>query len=173
MSSATCVAAGSPVLRPATADEYDGLRALHAERDGASFALAGLDATSLATLLDLQFNAQRAQYRASYPDAVEHLVIVDANTVGTCWTSLGSDALRLLDITVRPAFRRRGTATAVMRQLMTAAAAAGVPIVLSVWQDNDAARNLYASLGFQPAPNETVHGYQTLAWSARTPESTS
>jgi ribosomal protein S18 acetylase RimI-like enzyme len=171
MSPATCVAAGSPVLRPATADEYDALRALHAERDSASFALAGLDAASLATLLDLQFNAQRAQYRGSYPDSVEHLVIVDANTVGTCWTSLGSDTLRL-DITVRPAFRRRGTATAVMRQLMTTATAAGVPIVLSVWQDNDAARNLYASLGFQPAPSETVHGYQTLAWSARTPEST-
>jgi ribosomal protein S18 acetylase RimI-like enzyme len=167
MSPRTSVAVGSPVLRPATDDEYGVLRALHAERDTASFASAGLDTASIATLVDLQFQAQRAQYRASYPGAVEHLLIVGPDTVGTCWTSLGSDALRLLDITVRPGFRRMGIATAVMRQLMSQAATVGVPIVLSVWQDNDAARNLYAAVGFQPASDEPVHGYHELAWSAR------
>jgi ribosomal protein S18 acetylase RimI-like enzyme len=169
MSPRTCVAVGSPVLRPATADEDDVLRALRAERDGASLALAGLDAASLATLLDLQFEAQRAQYRASYPNAIEHLVIVGVDTVGTCWTSLGSHALQLLDITVRPGFRRMGIATAVLRQLMSTAAAVDVPLVLSVWQDNDAARKLYASLGFQPVPDEAVPGYHKLAWSTRQP----
>jgi ribosomal protein S18 acetylase RimI-like enzyme len=167
MSPRTCMAAGLPVLRPATGEEYGVLRALHAERDATSLAQAGLDAASLATLLDLQFEAQRVQYRASYPDAVEHLVIVGPDTVGTCWTSLGSDALRLLDITVRPGFRRMGIATAVIRELMSQAATSGVPILLSVWQDNDAARNLYAGLGFQPTADGPANGYHTLAWPAQ------
>jgi ribosomal protein S18 acetylase RimI-like enzyme len=153
-----------PVLLAAGPEDEPTLRAIHAETHRDQFAAAQLDEVALSALLRMQYDARRAQYTAAYPGSVDRLVLVDGQVVGHCWTDLGDAGLRLLDIAVRPAFRRRGVAAAVMRIVMREAVTAGVPVALSVWVDNDPARRLYARLGFVPAATEQESGYLTLTW---------
>jgi len=54
-------------------------------------------------------------------------------------------------LSVRPEVLRRGVGTALMRQVLASARAAGVTRVeLDVWAFNEAARALYRALGFTP-----------------------
>jgi ribosomal protein S18 acetylase RimI-like enzyme len=60
-------------------------------------------------------------------------------------------ALYVHQLSVRPEARRRGVGTALMRQALTTARAAGVMRVeLDVWAFNEGARQLYRALGYTP-----------------------
>ena len=148
-----------PELRPARQSDEDVLRQMHAEVHAGMY--SSLDPRTRETVTALQFDAQRGQYRAAHPDSTDRLIVVDGEVAGRCWTDLDDRQLRLLDLAVRPAYQRRGIAAAVLRGLLAEAERAGVPVTLSVWQDNIPARRLYNGLGFvehEPAQN----GYLSL-----------
>ncbi|MCU1589913.1 MAG: hypothetical protein JWP11_1169 [Frankiales bacterium] len=152
----------SLVLRPVDGDTGL-LRDLYmdAHRDE----LAGLPADAVPALVDLQLRAQAAQYAASWPDAEDFLVLVDGVPAGRVWLARNDDALRVLDLVVLTAFRRLGIATEILQGLEDEARRAALPLRLSVWQDNSAARALYASMGFT-----SLHvggGYLELSWLPR------
>ena len=66
----------------------------------------------------------------------------------SCW--IIADELHVNTIAVDPAYRRRGLALRLMRSVMEAAARKGATrATLEVRASNDAARNLYARLGFR------------------------
>ena len=106
----------------------------------------------------------QSQYRDAHSASVDELIVVDEVPVGRCWTDLAPDSLRLLDLLVSSEFRGRGIASAVMRELKSRATAAGVPILLTVWADNEPARRLYDAMGFVPATERTAAGYMALRW---------
>ena len=65
----------------------------------------------------------------------------------TCWMIV--DELHINTVAVDPARRRAGLATSLMRQIMTEAARSGATkATLEVRASNEAARQLYAKLGF-------------------------
>jgi len=67
----------------------------------------------------------------------------------SCW--LVFDELHIHTVAVRPAWRRRGVARALMIGVLRAAAAEGARrATLEVRRSNDAALRLYAGLGFEP-----------------------
>lgn len=69
-------------------------------------------------------------------------------------TALQRDTAHVAQIAIDPAYRRRGLARALLQAALHRAAAAGFwRVTLLVAEDNTAARDLYASLGFEP------HGY--------------
>jgi ribosomal protein S18 acetylase RimI-like enzyme len=118
-------------------------------------------------LIELQFRAQRAQYRSDAPDAVDWVLERDgtARPVGRCYLLQADDQHRLLDLTIAGEFRGQGLGTAVLGQLCTAAGAAGVPLRLSVWQDNAGAIRLYQRFGFRAeAADGEPTGYLGLRW---------
>ena len=148
-----------PELRPAGQPDDDVLRLIHAEVHAEMY--ASLDSRTRELVTALQFDAQRSQYRATHPDSVDRLIVIDGEVTGRCWTDLDDHRLHLLDLAVRPAYQRRGIAAAVMRSLLGEAERASVPLTLSVWQENIPARTLYNGLGFvqhEPAQN----GYLSL-----------
>jgi ribosomal protein S18 acetylase RimI-like enzyme len=114
-----------------------------------------------ADLIELQLRAQRAGYLASFPAATDQLIEFAQVPVGRCWTDLSDTGLRLLDLAVLSSHRRRGIARSVLTGLQARAAEAGVPLRLSVWQDNLAARKLYDQLGF--VVQDEVNGYVSMA----------
>ena len=66
-------------------------------------------------------------------------------------TALQRDTAHVAQIAIDPAYRRRGLARALMQAALQRAAAAGYwRMTLLVAEDNAAARELYASLGFEP-----------------------
>jgi ribosomal protein S18 acetylase RimI-like enzyme len=117
-------------------------------------------------LLRLQCDAQRRQYRADAPEAVDWILELDRGgppeRVGRCYLWQGPAEYRLLDLTVGAAWRGQGIGSAVLDQLLRAAGRAGVPLRLSVWQSNDGAVRLYRRLGF--VEDEAAGGYLRMHW---------
>lgn len=153
-------------LRPAGPGDEPFLIALYADGHP-EFQALGLPEPALAQLVGLQRRAQLQQYRASYPTAVDQLIAIAGQPVGRCWVWVGSQEHRLLDLAVHSRYRRRGIGRAVVSRLCRQADAAGLPLRLSVWQDNPAAQQLYLGLGFVPEPDGSEPaGYQGLCWTA-------
>ena len=100
------------------------------------------------SILDLQISAQRSQYLAEHPEAVDEIVELDGAPVGRCWTADAPDALHLLDLAVQAEYRRRGIGAAVLDVIADRAARRGVPVRLHVWSTNHDARRLYQAAGF-------------------------
>jgi len=70
--------------------------------------------------------------------------------VGFCSCWLVFDELHIHTVAVRPAWRRRGIARVLMAGVLGAAAAEGATrATLEVRRSNEAARGLYAGLGFE------------------------
>lgn len=142
--------AAPPVsLRPVAAGDEPAVADVFRQVRGEQFAASGLPAEMLTGLLDLQFQAQQAQYRATHPQAYDHVIDVDGRTAGRCYVDRSGSVLRVLDLAVVPALRRHGVGSAVLKALLNEAAVLGTCLHLSVWTDNAAARRLYAGLGFR------------------------
>lgn len=117
-----------------------------------------------ADLVDLQLAAQLAQYRATYPKARDEVICSADQPVGRCWTNRSPDQLRLLDIAVLSSHRGQGIGRAVLADLCAQAAAAAVPLRLTVWHANTAAHRFYARLGFRETSEAS--GYLSMEWAA-------
>ena len=154
--------------RPATADDDAFLLALFAESRPE---LGLLPEPSRQQLIELQFRAQRGQYRADAPEAIDWLLERHDDgaiqPVGRCYLLQAEDQHRLLDLTIAAKFRGQGLGGAVLQRLCAAAAVAGVPLRLNVWHDNAGAIRLYRRFGFRAeAADGALTGYLGLQRSA-------
>jgi ribosomal protein S18 acetylase RimI-like enzyme len=111
------------------------------------------------SLIDVQFRARRGQYAVSFPDARHQLIVVGGEAVGELLVDDGTDAVRIVDITVHEHYRGRGIAAAVLSEELATADRAGVPVRLSVWSTNAVARRLYERLGFAVVASGEDSGY--------------
>lgn len=99
-------------------------------------------------LIDQQRAAQRRQYDRDFPENIDQIVERD-HPVGRCWTWQGPAEHRLLDLVIMDSYRGQGIGRSVLAMLATAAERGQLPLRLSVWSGNVAARRLYDSAGFE------------------------
>lgn len=161
--------------RPQTPADEDFLLSLFAESRPE---LALVPEAVRSQLIRMQFEAQRSQYRGMAPDAVDWILKVDhggrTESVGRCYLWQRPHEHRLLDLAIGCQWRRQGLASCVLERLCVAAAHAGVPLRLSVWQANPDALRLYRRHGFVAEDAGIDHdgagsdpaGYLRLRWSA-------
>lgn len=142
-------------LAPAGAAHQAFLLELYASTRADLAGLVGGD-DGLRDLLRMQFKAQQQYYLARFPQAVAQLVLHDDKPVGRVVVERGAEALRLVDISLLPAFRRRGIGQHLLRLLMAQAAQAALPLRLSVLLGNPAQR-LYQRLGFVAGAAAGIH----------------
>jgi ribosomal protein S18 acetylase RimI-like enzyme len=169
-------ASGTPVAeqltqRPAAEGDDDFLRAVFAESRPD---LALLPEPVRAPLLRMQFDSQRSQYRSSSPGAIDWILEVEREPVGRCYLWSQQPEHRLLDLAISRRWRRMGLGHTVLERLQSDAAAAGVPLRLSVWRENEDALRLYRRLGFVADRSESHSpsasaGYLSLRWTAGAP----
>jgi GNAT superfamily N-acetyltransferase len=140
-------ASTSARLRPATGADLPFLLRLYASTREEE--LAGVDwpAEQKEAFLRQQFEAQHAWYREQYAGASFDVVEVDGKPAGRLYVARWAREVRIVDISLLPAHRGRGLATALLRQLFAEADAAGKPVSVHVERFNPALR-LYARLGF-------------------------
>lgn len=153
---------GRPVLRPVGESDTAFLRELYLDVHAAEFALMPLDPAGLTILAELQLRAQHASYAARYPRSQDCVVELAGSPVGRCWINQAATELRVLDIAVLAAHRRRGIAGQVLAELQSEAGKLGCPLQLAVWRDNTAAAELYGRLGFTVTAE--ADGYRQLSW---------
>jgi ribosomal protein S18 acetylase RimI-like enzyme len=148
-------------LRPAKTADEDFLRALFASTREQELAL--LPGGAAATLfLDSQFDLQHAEYRRSFPRASHEIIEVNTVAAGRLYVDRAEEALRLVDISLLPAYRGRGIGTFLLHRLLAEAAQARRALKLSVSISNPAQR-LYHRLGFKTVSSDGVYLFQEAA----------
>lgn len=95
-----------------------------------------------------QFDAQRAHYRAHYPNANFLVIERDYAPIGRLYFEQSASELRLMEITLLTAARNLGIGGALSGALLSRAADAGVVMGLHVEPYNPA-RRLYERQGFK------------------------
>ena len=109
----------------------------------------------------MQFQAQHAWYQEHYGDAQFDLVLMDDIPVGRLYVHRRATEIRLVDISLIPELRGKGVGSALLRELMAEAEAAGKPLTIHVEKYNPAMR-LYLRLGFKPI--EDRGPYDLMEW---------
>lgn len=157
-----------PRLRPAGPDDDTFLRTLFAAAR-ADLAPLAADPALFATLIDMQWRAQRAGYRDAWPAAHDFIVEDDAGAAGRLLVDTGAAAWRIVDLALLPRARGRGHGGAIVRAVQDAALAAGVAVALTVRRDNPGARRLYAALGFTPVAHDPLQDplAEGMVWRGR------
>jgi ribosomal protein S18 acetylase RimI-like enzyme len=114
-----------------------------------------------AVFLESQFRLQHAHYQRHYVGA-DWLVIFRAGAAaGRLYLARWTREHRIVDIAFLPDHRRHGLGSALLRDLMNEAAAAGKDLTIHVEKMNPALR-LYQRLGFETSEDKGV--YDLMRW---------
>jgi GNAT superfamily N-acetyltransferase len=157
----TRAAAAGLTLRPMTDADLPFLARLYASTRTEELAAVDWPETQKAVFLQMQFDAQHAHYRRHYHGTDWLVILRDGAPIGRLYLARWTREHRIVDIALLPAHRRAGLGTALLRDLLDEAAAAGKDVTIHVEKFNPA-RTLYARLGFVPAGEEGV--YDLMRW---------
>jgi ribosomal protein S18 acetylase RimI-like enzyme len=116
-----------------------------------------------AAFLDQQFQAQHTHYQRYYPNADWLVTAHQGRDIGRLYIERWPSQYRIIDIAFLPEHCGKGFGTALLRDLLDEAAAAGKMVSIHVEKLNPAMR-LYRRLGFVTEEDKGV--YDLMRWSA-------
>ncbi len=134
-------------LRAATAADYAFLYHLH---------VAAMK-PSVAQVWGWDEAAQAARFRQRFDSTPQRIVVVDGQDIGVLALEERPSELFLAILCLLPAFQGQGWGTRIIRDLLTQAHDAGVPVTLQVLKPNHSARRLYERLGFRVTEATPTH----------------
>jgi ribosomal protein S18 acetylase RimI-like enzyme len=137
---------------------------LYASTRREEYSTSGWTEEQLEALLRMQYEGQKASYRSRFPQAVHRIVVYGETRIGRIITDEGEQAVRLIDISLLPAFRGQGIGTKLLKQVQRVAAGRGASVQLHVLKGNPAQR-LYARCGFSVTGEEAP--YIAMQWDSR------
>ena len=143
-------------MRPAAAGDRAFLIDLYASVREPELAHVPWDDATRRAFVEQQFAAQDTHYREHYPGATLDVIEVDGETAGRLYVHRGPSDIRIMDIALAPAYRGRGTGTALLRVLIAEAQASGRKLSIHV-EINNPARRLYERLGFRAMGEHGVY----------------
>ena len=111
--------------------------------------------------LEMQFRTQHAAYLSNYESANFDVIQFNGQPVGRLYVHRRDDEIRIVDIAIKPAFRRLGIGSELIRNLQIEAGSREVPLRIHVEQNNPAKR-LYDRLGFCKIGSTGV--YDLMEW---------
>jgi ribosomal protein S18 acetylase RimI-like enzyme len=143
-------------LRPVGVADRAFLAQLYASTRAEELAILPWTDEQKAEFLAQQFEAQDTHYRAHYDGATFDVIEVDGLSAGRLFVHRGPAEIRIVDISLTPAFRGRGLGTSLLRELIAEADAGGRILSIHVEVHNPA-RRLYERLGFRPVGEAGVY----------------
>jgi len=108
--------------------------------------------------LQQQFELQHAHYRSHYAGADFQLIEIDGQAAGRLYVFRSPLDIRLMDIALLRAYRRRGIATALLSDLICESEKSGIPISLHV-EANNPVMNLYLRLDFSHVEDRGIYQF--------------
>jgi ribosomal protein S18 acetylase RimI-like enzyme len=161
-------AAGATLTRrPSAPSDTPFLEGLYASTRTGELAVLPWSEEQKSAFIRSQFNAQSAQYTASYPDASFEVVMIDGTPAGRLYVDRRGDQISIIDIALLPQFQGVGVGTRLLRGLLEEAAAHGATVALHVERHNPAGR-LYERLGFELYTDDAGAGtdavYAAMRW---------
>lgn len=153
---------GTVELRPVTASDDEFLLSVYASTRADELAQAEWAEGQQEMFLRWQFDLQRREYDARFPDASYNVILVDQQPVGRIWVGSDDEQIRLLDIALLPEFQSRGIGTALLERLKNDAATSGKALRHMVFVLNNNAERFYERLGFTRI--EDFGAYKHMEW---------
>jgi len=151
-------------LRPAVVADDAILLSVYASTRAAEMQQVPWTAEQKEAFVKMQYVAQKQHYAAMYPQASHDIIYADETAVGRIYLDRSGEKLHILDITVLPQYRGRGTGALLLRQLLEEAGASGKTVTIYVESFNPSL-GLFERLGFQ---KEREEGFQFLMkWQAQ------
>lgn len=146
---------------PCTPEDAEFLFEVYASTRREEVAAWGWDGSQQEAFLRMQFQVQQRAYAMQYPDAEQRRIVLGDEPVGRLIVLRMEPEIRLVDISLLPAFRSRGIGTEVIRGLQAEAAGAGKVLRLMVVKGSPA-RRLYERLGFVQTGESGTH--EAMEW---------
>ena len=143
-------------LRPLQPGEENYWREVFFDSVRSHFAVLELPDEQLNALLEQQFQAQNADYRANYPQASNEIILFREVPAGRVIYTTEHRRLNIIDMTVSSRFRGRGIGTEILNWFIEQSRASGLPIRFCVEKSNPAQR-LYERLGFKVKADIVSH----------------
>ena len=152
-------------LRGAAEDDYEDLVRVYAsEREPELSRVTWWDDAQKLAFCRSQYDAQKHEYDARFPDAEYDVIVIEGRTAGRMWIGRGEEEIRLLDIAILPEFRGQGVGAALVGALIDEARSAGKRLRHMVFVLNEGALRFYQRHGFRVF--EEVGGYLHMEWKA-------
>jgi ribosomal protein S18 acetylase RimI-like enzyme len=152
----------APALRPVTPGDNAFLASVYASTRAGEMAIVPWSDEQKEAFVAQQFAAQSAHYATHYPHMSADVVVVDGEPAGRLLVDRWDREIRIVDISLLPAFRGRGIGSTLLQELMAEAAESERSLSIHV-ERNNAALRLYERLGFEPAGDEGVYLRMELA----------
>lgn len=135
-------------LRPVTNDDEEFLLSVYDSTRDEELAQADWQPGQREAFVRWQFDLQRREYDARFPEAEYYVILIDAERAGRIWIGTDDKQIRLLDIAILPGFQNRGAGTVLLRWLIGKSKAAHKPLRHMVFVLNNDAHRFYERLGF-------------------------
>jgi ribosomal protein S18 acetylase RimI-like enzyme len=143
-------------LRPAEASDRPFLLDVYAGTRADELALVPWDDATKRAFVEQQFAAQEDHYSRHYAGATVDVIEVGGESAGRLYVFRGPGDIRIVDITLLPAFRGRGAGSLLLHGLIDEAQAGGRKLSIHV-EMNNPARSLYDRLGFAEVETHGVY----------------
>ena len=153
---------GELALRPATPEDDEFLLGVYMSTRARELAQVEWPEGQKELFVRWQFDLQRREYFARFPEAEYDVILVDGQPAGRIWVGSDGAQIRLLDIALLPEFQNRGAGTLLVRRLIEHARPTGLPLRHMVFVLNDDAHRFYERLGF--AVIEEFGAYKHMEW---------
>lgn len=148
-------------FRPYAAADLPFIQAVYASSREAEMAIVPWTAEEKARFLEMQCLAQLHHYEAHYQGA-EHLIILkDEQPIGRLYVYRAAQEIRLMDITLLPAYRRQGIGSQIIGDLLRESEQTNRPVTLHVEIINPDAYRLYERFGFTAVTQQGIHIFMT------------
>lgn len=135
--------ASSIELMPVKTSDREFLLDVYAAGREIELAMVPWDDGLKRAFVEHQFIAQTEHYNSEYKNVSHEVILVEGNAAGRLYLSRGDDLTAILDITLLPAFRRRGIATRLIRLLQDESCP--LRIFVEPWNPS---QKLFIDLGF-------------------------
>ena len=136
-------------LRPIVEDDRETLYRCYASTRTEELSVVDWSKDQKDRFLRMQFHAQSVHYEKHYLTAQFQIILVDEQPAGRLYVDRWEQEIRIVDITLLPAYRGRGIGSSLLQTLIEESLAAGKPLSIHVERNNPAMR-LYDRLGFRP-----------------------
>ena len=153
---------GTLTLRAVTDDDDAFLLSVYDSTRAEELAQAQWAEGQRETFLKWQFDLQREQYEARFPDADYFVILINDQPAGRIWIGRDAEQIRLLDIALLPEFQSLGAGTVLLQKLIDEANTTGKRLRHMVFVLNDDATRFYDRLGFVVI--EDLGGYKHMEW---------
>jgi len=146
----------SITLRPATEDDQDFLLSLFKSSRGDDLRGLGWSEERIGEFLAMQYEAQQNFVTTDHPKLNDQIVLADGTPVGHLAVEQRPNEIRIVDLSLLPDYRNRGTGVMLIQELQTQATAAKRPLRLQVIRFNRAV-GLFERLGFRRTSETGTH----------------